>query len=322
MPGEDEHAQRQLETLVLGLTSRNQAFAGLILTAEEYDEKHRDSAAAPSFEIQSTSPPKRNFLARLFGLTAKFKRPSLTLFRLPTSISSARLGTFVITAGVHNFFLALGQLSRDAVTSYPHIVLTSYFYSYLSNLDEILNLKAQGRTMVLDLNAPDGKQIQVKASNYYVLMANLVEEVILNSALSPVMEEGATPLDILQRSLLFGFAKTPVERACATLESQRRIALLAGDEKLAKRIEFKQLVIQNFFFNFVVPVLRTLEISAPKGPIKTACKIGSALVLGGVGCISIVEEIRERVKTRQTAKAAGVGNPCGRILVTLARQGA
>jgi len=321
VPGEDGHAQKQLETLVLGLTAREKAFAGTILTAQEYDDKHRDESATRPIEIQSTSPPKQNFLARFFGLTAKLKRPSLALFRLPTSISAARLGTFAITAGVHNFFLALGQLSRGEISAYPHIVLTSYFYSYLSNLDEILNLKAQGRTLVLDLNAPDGKQIQVKANNYYVLMANLVEEAVLNSVLSPLIEEGVTPLDILQRTLLFGFAKTPIDRACATLETQRRTVLLAGDEQLAKRIEFKQLVIQNFFFNFVVPALRTLEMCAPKGPIKTSCKIGSALVLGGVGCISIAEEINERVKTRHAVFAAGKGNPCGQIFVTLARQG-
>ncbi len=309
-----------METLTLGLASRNQPFAGTILTAQEYDDKHRDEAAPPPFEIQSPSPPQPHFLARFFGLTAKFKRPSLALFRLPTAISKARLGTFAITAGVHNFFLALGQLGRGGVSVYPHIVLTSYFYSYLSNLDEILNLKAQGRTLVLDLTAPDGKQIQVKANNYYVLMANLVEEGILNSALSPMLEQRVTPLGILQRTLLFGFAKTPVERACATLEAQRRTALLAGDQKLARRIELKQMVIQNFFFNFVVPVLRTLELCAPEGPIKTGCKIGSAMVLGGVGCISVVEEARERLQTRRALHKAGTGNPCGRLFVTLARR--
>lgn len=259
-------------------------------------------------------------LARFFGFEERLKAPSLRLFKSPHHFSIPELGTLAITAGIHNAFLVAGQIASDKINSLPSLVLTSYFYSYLSNLKEILRFKSQGKSLAFDLSSAPGNQIRVETNPYYMLAANLMEEAVVNSALTPVIEGGFPVGNIFRRTVLFGFVKTPVERACANLESRRRVAEREGNLKEARRLEIQRLLLSNFFFNLVIPALRTAELFSPEGPLRRTCEAVTAGVLSSVGCVAVVEEILRQRKLASAQRRLAKPGSCSSLLIHIEGQ--
>lgn len=272
------------------------------------------------FEIDTRAAdgPQRGAVRNFLGLH-RFKLPFLRVASLPTAFSRAELATLGITTAVNNAVMLLGQYLKNEFKPMAPVVLTAYFYSYLSNLKQILSLKAQGKTLSVRLQNEPGRQITVEANPYYVLLTNLLEEGIVNSALSLAIDQELPIAKLAAASLAFAIAKIPVEQRAATLEMERNAAKERGETGKAAYLEVKRLVLQNFLFNGVFPILKTVVMLAPKGTAEVVCTGAACAILGAIGSAAAVQEVRRQNALRRAIDEKSTPDTCGRILISIAR---
>jgi hypothetical protein len=174
-------------------------------------------------------------------------------------------------------------------------------------------MASQGKSLVRR-----NRKLEVEANAYFVFLTNLAEEIFINGAVGATIpsEDGLSIQSTVQNSLVFGLAKTSIDRFAASMEIKRQKAITRGDVRLADRILVQQLFVMEMFFNGVVPALRTLALLTEKtslGPLCSLLKIGVTAV---AGCYTVYEEAMRVIKLHYLPRSY-IGEGCARALVVV-----
>lgn len=312
-PGDRTGVPAALERAMIHLASQGVDVEGKIVDDKAYQEILDVSAERLFYELVPTGNENFSSLGEALGVPNGISSIQVALGKPVRKFDSRIQGIFYQTMVIHNAVLLTGLLMAKNFTLVPLAVLSSYFYQYFANFTEVMRFKGQGKSVVRR-----GRDLEVEANAYFVFLSNLVEETFINGAMEATIpsEGGVSVSSIVQNSLVFGLAKTSVDKFAANMEIKREKAVARGDTRLAETIRVQQLFVMTVFFNGVVPALRTLALLTEKTSLGSVCSLLKAGVTAVAGCYSVYEEAMRLFKLRVLPKSY-LGEGCGRALVSV-----
>lgn len=243
---------------------------------------------------------RRNFLRRGLAALAAPKEAAKSFFGLPNGFTRIQEGvrflpkknylTILLVAEVfHNEILRRKLVSiPNAPRITPHVILGVYLWMYLSNMDEVMRMKGQGGTMVIDSEAEFGRQVSVRPAYTWITAQTTLEEFIINSALrggimGTVPSLKALP-DTIADSVFSAFAKSFSEKLITQVYALKADALRRNDHAAAARYEtWKQALIHGFY-NGLFPLLKVMQLPGREQSTRELSnQIQGAMGLMGVG---------------------------------------
>ena len=262
------------------LSLRQQGFSvqGETVSPEVFRVRMRTHGEAPGTYVvhgeQLYSCSRRGFLhlaaeklrelsrpALFFGVPNGYDRPQN--FRAYPKIQHVRL--MLLTEVLQNGCLA-GTLKfkfGQNFSGFPNLVLSTYLYFYLSNLDEILKLKNQGGSL-REVTQLGRNVIKTEPSVNLILFQNTLEEMlstflVQSSFLSKKVMIDNLPNTIIDAGLL-AFAKGVTEKCIGKLlEEQTRLKNL-GEFARAQACTYKIEGLQHAYYNLLFPILKALQL--------------------------------------------------------------
>lgn len=299
----------KLESQGMEVTTRlvnSKAFDDALLELAEGNE---------GFEIyiEGEKMKSAGMLARFLGIS-EYKGLNLEFGAPPSRMSGMEKFVLGETMLIQNALFMTALALQEKLSASAPAALSTYFYTYFTNLKSILQFKSQATVLTVSRDEKTGEEVlKLTANPSFVLMTNVLEELIVNSSLNGIGNLGMPAQEVVEVSALMGFAKLLVEKLAATMEAERLRAEQRGDLELASKIEKQRLTYMRLMYNYVVPALKVFVMFAPDA-MKNGCDLAKKATLAGFGCVAVAQETNRYRAMRSAVKKVAEGD-CAKILV-------
>lgn len=298
------------------LESQGMEVTARLANSEAFDKALLELADGnEGFEIyiEGEKMKSAGMLARFLGIT-DYKGLNLELAAPPSRMSGMEKFVLGETVLIQNALFMTALALQDKLSASAPAALSTYFYTYFTNLKNILQFKSQATVLTVSRDAETGEDVlKLTANPSFVLMTNILEELLVNTPLNGIADLGMSADEVIEVSALMGFAKLLVEKLAATMEAERLRAEQRGELELAAKIEKQRLTYMRLMYNYVVPALKVFVMFAPK-PMKATCDVIKKGTLAAFGCVAVAQETNRYRSMRSAVKKVAEGD-CAKILV-------
>jgi hypothetical protein len=239
-------------------------------------------------------------LGKFFGLSVGINGPG-EIRALP---KREHLSLLAITQGLQ--FLWLGYRGL------PNVILATYLYGYLGNLDGIRKIKNSGGTLRVDPSRLDERQFWIEPNYRWVTTQTTLEDLLIFTAMRLAIKAKSQKVQeplakVVGDPALSAFAKSLTEEVILRIWNLEQEARVRGDEEGQKKYKQWIMTIQILSYNVLFPNLRN-------GQMPTATAIEKLVSYGVLAAMGLAGLGREYLWKRKVESLPEMAPDCAFLL--------